>query len=408
MAIEDAPRPRWPEIPRVDSVEQLLPKAKHLVLRRGGQFLDGLNLKPGMKVVILCDSTNDSLVREAFCQAIQGEGGKVDVIMLHGYPGMTDPVELVDSMFSRNWVPSWVWEPIREADVLMQAAHMKRAHTPNLPVSGRSGGRPLVVDMEWTADLLASDYEDFPLELRDTIDKKTWELLGEAKEISLTDLEGTDLSLSLTDEDWKRARQRAMERQGLPYMPGHLMVPLPHKTLQGVFATSSLTFGGPVPRTRMRVEGGQVVRVEGSGKLADTLAESFEKHKGAQFPKYPGLGANWVSTMGICTHPQARRSPRFDEMTGSGRVHAWAFGHRRSGVIHMSIGEAMVSQDYKIIRHFDLYFPTLIADGRKVIEKGHLMALDDPEVRQAAAKYGSPEELLREGWIPEVPGVNIP
>jgi len=27
--------------------------------------------------------------------------------------------------------------------------------------------------------------------------------------------------------------------------------------------------------------------------------------------------------------------------------------------------------------------------------------LDDPEVRRAAAKYGDPDELLREDWIPE-------
>ena len=33
------------------------------------------------------------------------------------------------------------------------------------------------------------------------------------------------------------------------------------------------------------------------------------------------------------------------------------------------------------------------------------MALDDPEVRQLAEKYGDPDDLLREDWIPQIPGI---
>ena len=43
-----------------------------------------------------------------------------------------------------------------------------------------------------------------------------------------------------------------------------------------------------------------------------------------------------------------------------------------------------------------------------VIEKGRLTALDDPGVRKLAAKYGDPDELLKEGWIPEIPGITCP
>jgi hypothetical protein len=63
--------------------------------------------------------------------------------------------------------------------------------------------------------------------------------------------------------------------------------------------------------------------------------------------------------------------------------------------------------------HAHLYFATYtckLKDGRevKLIDKGHLTALDDPEVRQVAAKYGNPDELLREDWIPALPGINAP
>jgi len=43
-----------------------------------------------------------------------------------------------------------------------------------------------------------------------------------------------------------------------------------------------------------------------------------------------------------------------------------------------------------------------------IIDKGHLTALDDPEVRSLASRYGNPDELLKDIWIPAVPGINVP
>ncbi|KAK5308793.1 hypothetical protein LTR93_012383, partial [Exophiala xenobiotica] len=62
--------------------------------------------------------------------------------------------------------------------------------------------------------------------------------------------------------------------------------------------------------------------------------------------------------------------------------------------------------------HVHLYFPTYIAEDVEgqdvtIIENGRLKALDAPEVRAIAAKYGDPDELLREDWIPAIPGFNI-
>jgi hypothetical protein len=68
----------------------------------------------------------------------------------------------------------------------------------------------------------------------------------------------------------------------------------------------------------------------------------------------------------------------------------------------------MVSPTYKVIRHMDTYFNTLVTDKGTVVENGHLTALDDPRVRQVASKYGDPDELLKETWIPAVSGVNAP
>lgn len=41
-----------------------------------------------------------------------------------------------------------------------------------------------------------------------------------------------------------------------------------------------------------------------------------------------------------------------------------------------------------------------------IVDKGHLTALDNPEVRALAAKYGNADRLLSEDWVPEIPGIN--
>ncbi|MBI3940539.1 MAG: hypothetical protein HY315_06865 [Acidobacteria bacterium] len=43
----------------------------------------------------------------------------------------------------------------------------------------------------------------------------------------------------------------------------------------------------------------------------------------------------------------------------------------------------------------------------KIIDRGRLTALDDPEVKALASRYGKAEDLLREDWIPAIPGINV-
>ena len=170
---------------------------------------------------------------------------------------------------------------------------------------------------------------------------------------------------------------------------------------------------GPVFRTRHEstvfaihpflfdVQGRRVTEVEGTGEFPDTLRQSFDDFKDQQYPHLPGPGANWISTFALCTNPKYRRSPSYDTAKGSAKVHAWCLGHRRSGFLHASVGAAQVGEFHKVIRHFDMMYTNLTADGRPVIQDGHLVALDDPYVRSVAERFGNPDELLSEDWIPD-------
>lgn len=94
----------------------------------------------------------------------------------------------------------------------------------------------------------------------------------------------------------------------------------------------------------------------------------------------------------------------------------------RSGVIHVGVGtrwrasEEVWAGERGITYghlHVHLLFPTYAITTREgrsvpVIEHGRLCALDDPEVRAVAARRGDAEAILREDWIPEIPGISAP
>jgi hypothetical protein len=392
-----------PEVARVTKVEQLLPIAREMVSKTAASMYEGVEVKKGQKVLFINDTTADELVIQALTAAILEKGAHVNTITLEGFRGLKDAGEMVDNMFSNNWYPRWVWDAANEADIVLLTAFIKPAHTPLPELSNK----PLVDNLEMTADLMLSEYEVFPTELRDKIDEVAWEKLVNCSKVKWTDLEGTDITFSITPEEW-RARLARARTPGILGHHGHLSPPVSGEGMNGVWVSSSVTFGGPVPRTTMYVEKGKVVKVEGGGKFGERLRESFAKYSNLYKSRCPGPGINWVNGIGICTHPKARRSPFFDDLEGSARVCAWTFGHRRSGVFHTHVGEGMVSPTYKVIRHMDTYFNTLVTDKGTVVENGHLTALDDPRVRQVASKYGDPDELLKETWIPAVSGVNAP
>jgi hypothetical protein len=403
-ASNQIPAPRIPEIKRITNVAQLLPKAREMVNRKVTHFYGGLGVKDGQHILIISDSSADQLVVEALSIAIREKGASLDVIQLEGFPGLKDPLELFDTMFANNWYPNWVWAAANEADTVLLAAFLKKGIAV-LPPWTR---KPVLITGEMNADQMVSEYEEFPVELRDIIGVVAWENIGDCSRVRWTDLEGTDLTINLKPETWKKEQDRCMNKDGYRFEPWHLSFPVPCEDMNGVYVTSSLSFGGPVPRTTLIIEGGKVVEVKGGGKFGDSLRESFEKYRNITGKKTLGPGINWITTMALTTHPKARRSPFYDELAGSARISAWSIGHRRSGVVHMSVGEGMVSSKYRIIRFMDTYFNTIVTEKGTVCENGHLMALEDPRVRDVAAKYGDPEKLLEECWIPAVSGVNAP
>jgi hypothetical protein len=43
-----------------------------------------------------------------------------------------------------------------------------------------------------------------------------------------------------------------------------------------------------------------------------------------------------------------------------------------------------------------------------LIERGELTAYKSPEIRALASRYGDPNEVLAEDWVPHIPGITAP
>ena len=93
---------------------------------------------------------------------------------------------------------------------------------------------------------------------------------------------------------------------------------------------------------------------------------------------------------------------------------------RRGGIIHAGLGTRWRSSEevwagergllYGHL-HVHLMAPTLVVETPSgnvpVIENGRLSAYDDPDVRDLAAQFGDPDQLLHDDWIPEIPGITV-
>ncbi|MFT5132262.1 MAG: hypothetical protein ACI9SC_000727 [Gammaproteobacteria bacterium] len=55
---------------------------------------------------------------------------------------------------------------------------------------------------------------------------------------------------------------------------------------------------------------------------------------------------------------------------------------------------------YAFIANLGGVLRNLISINKEAVDRGQLVALDDPEIREIAAKYRDPDKLLRPVWTP--------
>lgn len=310
------------------------------------------------------------------------------------------------------------------------------------PAEGKLLGL-FTADNRWQ---LLSAVSTFPGDVWQLAEEQTMEPIAYVDKIHVTDPEGTDASADLTEDQAQRWARGVYERGHLymfpnqatgrfgqtivnyPAFQGDWIPREPLATINGVLAGTT-NHTGFYPRWEVYFKDGYIVDVKGGGVVGDVLREflHYPKINDLAYPYHNHKGFWYLYEIAIATHPKGFRDP-------SGLMSGTASSERlRSGVIHWGLGlrlwhepsAPVTSQQWLDFTakndlprdhgfHTHQYFPTYQVRLRRadkwvaLVDKGHLTSFDNPEVRALASRYGKPEDLLTEDWIPEVPGINAP
>lgn len=302
-----------------------------------------------------------------------------------------------------------------------------------------------IYDNRW--DVL-SEIGTYPGDLWQLIEEKEMEPLAYVDRIEAKDPEGTNVWSDLTPQmaqDWAKG---AYQRGHLYMFPnqatgrfGYSVVDypafqnewLPREPLAMLNGTVAGVNGhtGFHPHWAVTFKNGYITDVQGGGVYGDVL-RTFLKYPNINDKVYPFHNADhpgywYLYEIAFGTHPKAFRNPLAAEdgtMTPE---------RLRSGVIHWGLGITVhhdpgsPTRSQKLIDftnqwdlptdhgfHTHTYFTTYRVHLRNtdkwvtMLDKGHMTALDDAEVRALASRYGDATRLLQEDWVPEIPGINAP
>ncbi|MCL4552063.1 MAG: hypothetical protein M1305_00690 [Candidatus Marsarchaeota archaeon] len=418
-------------------IEQLLPIARRLVrgpcVRRS--LAAGYDIKPGERALLVVNSFYDEVVVETMTIALREAGARVDRITLDMGPDR--PLEEIDELtgFIHNWpgieeknpLRTWIERTRWAEKVASEQKYDIMIHLIGGPVPSTEFAQYRYEGFPWiTSDIFSAAL--FPHEVWDKINAKTWEPVwgkGRGGKVRITDLEGTDISFTLLDEYYDPSRRErtgpSREFTEIPFF-GHLhMRPTSttswNEDSHGVISGTTNHTGRPFPHIKVHIEKGKLVSVEGGGKYGDAWRAMLEATKGIQYPGYPDKGLFWWWEAGTGTNPKMSRPANAFRVSGGGTV----FERLRSGVIHCGIGTGIYSPAEEWATqagvpyghmHVHLLFATYEITCRngetvKLIDRGRLTALDDPEVIETASKYGDPKEILKMDWIPPIPGISV-
>jgi len=380
--------------------------------------------KPGDRVLIAIDTHYEQRVADAFAGALRERGATVDVLRVDAGPDR-EFEDLDEVRVTIRDVP--FTKAPRRWEGLPWVEEIARREGYDLLIHGKGGPTPQTdfryEQIPWLrAEHLEQGAAIFPEDLHHLINVRAWDRIwsaGRGGTVRLTDPEGTDLTFTLHEAyfDGTRRGFNADPVRSHGHLHGHPPQPiLPQEDATGVIAGTTSHFARPFPRIRLHFDGGRLASVEGGGRYGDAWRELLAATARNEYPCFPRPGLFWLWELAIGTNPRIRRPSDIHLLSSGG----FEWERRRSGVIHAGIGtrwrgpEEVWAGERGITYghlHVHLLFPTYAITTTagqtvKVIERGRLTSLDDPEVRESARRHGDPDELLREDWIPAIPGIS--
>ncbi|HEY3524132.1 MAG TPA: hypothetical protein VGK63_10525 [Candidatus Limnocylindrales bacterium] len=415
-------------VDRIVDLADLLPIARGVVTqeevrRTAAGFIGYGATKPGDRVLIGVDSQTDPAITDAIASALRELGASVDVVVAQVEPdrefGPLD--ELGVSMRRQPWT-----ENPRRWEGLPWVEDLAGSRGYDLLIHGKGGAIPKVSHRYEGFPWVVRDHFDaasnlYPRPLHRLINERTWSRITEhgGCRLRLTDPEGTNLSLTILEAPF---HDTGRHDYGLTPKWGHLMAhpptPIePSDDTSGVIAGTLSHFNRPFPRIEVELDNARMVDIRGGGEYGAAWRELEEESKDTQYPCFPRPGLFWIWEIAIGTNPKIVRPSNIQSLSSGG----FEWERRRAGIIHCGIGtrwrsseEVWAGERHILYGHLHVHLmaATLVVETPAgevpVIEQGRLSAYNDPEVRDLAAQFGDPDELLRDDWVPQIPGITVP
>ena len=286
----------------------------------------------------------------------------------------------------------------------------------------------------------------FPADVWRLAEERTIEPIAWLEQVQVDDPEGTHFTFEV-DEMQAQAWASGVYQQGHLYMfPHHATGRFPYSRVEypalrkeynprfllkvnGVFAGDSNHYGF-FPRIEVHVKNGYVTEVIGGGTYGELWREflKYPRINEATYPFHGEPGYWWIYESAFGTNPKFFRRPdenmqgeNGSERNKAGVVH-WGFG---LGLTHGPDKPAESEQWIEFAKqnglphdhwwHVHNVLPTFRVRIRgtkntwlTLIDKGKLMSYKSPEVRALASRYGDPDEVVGDDWVPHIPGINAP
>ncbi len=290
--------------------------------------------------------------------------------------------------------------------------------------------------------MLLSRVPSFPGDLWRLLEERTVESLGWVDHVRANDPEGTDLDWEVTPEE-AEGWAKGVYQQGHLFMTHHIATGrfpynvLEYPALQNKYLPALLVksngvvagcnnHAGMYPRVELTVKDGYLREIKGEGPYPEIWREVYNHYPNMhtfQYPYNPEPGYFWFWECGLGTNPKffLSRGDHSGERNRSGVVH-WSFGpeiaqdpenpgKKPEKLFQAAKENKLPSMHWMHVHNEFLTYQVRVRGTEKwltLINKGRLSALDDPMVRALASRYGDPDDLLTEEWIPHIPGINAP
>ena len=214
-------------------------------------------------------------------------------------------------------------------------------------------------------------------------------MIEQGKTVRVTTPLGTDVSFEINPQTICGSYDPLYMAGDMIGIPGGRVGMLPEHGY-GILYAEAMVPGQSPPQvfmtkpTKIVWDDNWAVDISGEGESTEWLVNMIETGD---------KNARWWGECMFGIHP---KSNAFGYPAGPVTVYFNGM-HSRPDTLHNALGHSAAGTAVVSNRHIDTFVhnQTVYVDGDKLIDKGHLVVLDDPGMREFASRFGDPDKLLR-------------